>query len=296
MITNANSVGRISEIPGIKGNVYIVTGSSRGIGREIARILLASGCSVVLNGRNSVRLEKTAGELSSWMIDNGIITQTEHGKNRLSHISADVSTESGSSELIAHTVEAFGRIDGLINNAGISMRGQAGDLRIQAIEGLYRGNILAAVLPTVAALPELERSRGNIVFVSTLAALWGFPGVSMYSATKAAVESFARAVDAETRKKGITTTTVFFGFVENDPDKETLAPSGEPFRYNRKAQQTQVQAAYSIIRALVSGRRRFVATWTGKLLEIATRIAPGLLSLYLARGRRQFHTVTKTST
>lgn len=292
MRTTRRSTG-IAVYPELHGKVCIVTGSSRGIGREIARILLLSGCKVVINGRDAERLSKTGEELSSWMLERSIDIRSRNDAGELLPITADVSTEAGAQLLISSTKEKFGQIDGLVNNAGISMRGFIGDLRLEAIEKLYPGNVLSAVLPTIAALPELERSRGKVVFVSTVAALWGFPGVSMYSATKAAVERFAQALDAETRRKGIRTTTVYLGFVENDPEKETLAADGSSFRHSRKAHQTQQQAAATIVRSLSRSGSRMIPLPAGRVFDCATRFFPRIVALLLARGKARVHTVTR---
>lgn len=263
--------------------VIVVTGSSRGIGREIARLLLKQGCNVVINGRNAEQLERTGHELTSG--------STDIDRNRIAVVPSDVSTEAGARSLVEGTVEAFGRIDGLINNAGVSMRGGIMELRESTIDHLYRGNMLSAVLPTVAALPYLRKTGGRVVFVSTVSALWGFPGVSMYSATKCAVENFARALDAECRSAGMRTSIVFLGFVENDPDKETLAADGSRFRYKRKAHLTQEQAATAIVGALASGRSRVITIRSGKALDILARFVPRLVAYVLSRTGGHFHKV-----
>lgn len=281
------------------GKVVIVTGSSRGIGREVARVLLAAGNLVVLNGRDSQRLELTRTDLLA--ADEALPNEAlpnEAAENaaaaRIIAVATDVSTEEGARRLVASTISAFGRIDGLINNVGVSMRGPLGDLRPAAIDNLYRTNTLGAILPTIAALPALVESRGKVLFISTVGALWGFPHVSLYSATKAAVASFARSLDAEYRSLGVSSTVVFLGFVENDPDKETLAPDGTRHRYTRKAQLTQPQAARAIVRALTGRRREVVTTVPGRILALATRLAPGLVAFLLARSGNRIHAVRRS--
>lgn len=261
----------------------IVTGSSRGIGREVARLLLRHRHNVVINGRDGTRLAQTAAELSS---------STETPADRILAVPADIATEDGAALLIRETLHRWGRIDALINNAGVSMRGAVGDVRVTAVDHLYRGNLLAAVLPTVAALPSLLESRGSVVFVSTLGALWGFPGISLYGATKAAVESFARSVDSEYRRGGVHSGVCFLGFVENDPDKEVLAADGSTFRHKRRASMTQQQAARAIVRTMMLRRRRTITTGSGRALAAAARVAPGLLGWFLARSGGKVHQVS----
>ena len=273
----------MSRFRNLQDRVIIVTGSSRGIGREIARLLLKQGCSVVINGRNAEQLERTGRELTSGLPD----TDRSH----IAVIPSDVSTEAGARVLIQGALDAFGRIDGLINNAGVSMRGSIMELREATVDHLYRGNILASVLPTVTALPHLRDNGGSVVFVSTVSALWGFPGVSIYSATKCAVESFARALDAEFRSVGLRTSIVFLGFVENDPDKETFAADGSRIKYKRKAHLTQEQAAAAIVGAFWSGKQRVITIRSGKALDLLARFLPRVVSYVLSRTGGHFHKV-----
>lgn len=266
--------------------VVIVTGSSRGIGRETARLLLDVGATVVLNGRNPARLEETRAELVRGSGPGG-------PAERISSVACDVSTETGAAALINHAVEHWGRIDGLVNNAGISMRGPARDLTQETLDALVAGNLRSAVLPTVAALRHLEQQAGAIVFVTTVAAIHGFPGVSAYSATKAAVEVFAQSLDAEERSRGVRVATVFLGFVENDPDKTTLAADGRAFHHERRAMQSQRDAAEEILAALRGGRRRRITVFPGRLLDLAQRISPRLVGAVLARSGGRIHRVDR---
>lgn len=267
----------------LSGLIVAVTGSSRGIGREIARHLLASGATVVLNGRDAERLEATRIELSA----------SAGAADRLSAVAADISTEAGARELTAHARSRWGGLDALINNAGVSMRGPADELRTAALEQLVAGNMRSAMLPTVAALPLLRERRGRILTVSTVAALYGFPGVSLYSATKAAVEVFFQAVAAELHGSGVSVGIVFLGFVENDPGKTTLGADGRHFHHERRANQTQAQAAAAICRALARRRRRTITIAAGRALAVAVRLSPRLVAAVLARTGGSVHRVSR---
>ena len=260
--------------------VVAVTGSSRGIGRETARLLLGAGAAVVLNGRNAERLEATVAELND-SVPNA----------RCSAVAGDVADESGAQALVDHAVERWGRLDALINNAGVSMRGAVGELRAATVDHLSAVNLRGAVLPTVAALPHLRSRGGAVVFVSTVAALHGFPGVSLYSATKAAVGTFADALAAE--EPQLSVSTVFLGFVENDADKTTLGADGQAFHHERKAMQTQQAAAEAILHALARRRRRSITVVPGRFLDLAVRLAPGLVTRLLAHSSGKVHGVTR---
>ncbi len=150
--------------------VVVVTGSSRGIGREIARLALEAGALVVLNGRNSADLEATRASLGH--------------PERTMAVAADLSRAEEAEYLVAATLTGWGRIDVLINNAGLSMRGAFADLSPETVRAMVDGNLLTAVWTTLAALPSLRTSTGRVVFISSLAGIRGFPGVSLYSSSK----------------------------------------------------------------------------------------------------------------
>lgn len=261
-------------------SVVIVTGSSRGIGRETARELARRGATVVLNGRSADRLDETLATL-----------RADLPQASFSAVACDISTEPGALELVRHTLETWGRVDGLINNAGVSMRGAIRDLQATTLDKLTAGNVSSAVLPTVAALPELLKTGGGVIFVSTVAAIHGFPGVSLYSATKAAVGTFAESLTAEVSHHGVHVGLVLLGFVENDPDKTTLGADGRAFHHERRAMQSQTDAAQAIARALLRRKRRTITVGAGRLLDVAHRIAPGVVSRVLARSGGRLHAV-----
>jgi short-subunit dehydrogenase len=171
------------------------------------------------------------------------------------------------------------------------MRGTVSELQATTVDLLTTGNIHSAVWPTVAVLPELLKSGGAVIFVSTVAAIHGFPGVSLYSATKAAVGTFAESLTAEVSRRGVHVGTVFLGFVENDPDKTTLGADGHAFHHERRAMQSQSHAAGAIVRALLRRKRRTITVGAGRWLDLAHRVAPGLVSRILARSGGRLHSV-----
>jgi len=268
----------------LSGKIVVVTGSSRGIGRETARALLGAGASVVLNGRSLPRLEETE-----------TLLRTEFPSGVISSCVADISSSDGAQTLARHTEERHGRLDLLINNAGVSMRGPVRELSSETVVAMIEGNLTSALQTTRACLPLLEDARGHVSFVSTIGALHGFPGISVYSAAKGALERFTEAFNAEYRARGVTAGLVYLGFVENDPDKEVYSASGERFHHHRRAMQTQNQAATAIITASVDRRKRAITARQGVLLDIAHRIAPGLVTRVLAGSGGSVHSVERSS-
>lgn len=254
------------------GKVVVITGSSRGIGRETARLLSKRGARVVLNGRNLEKLRATAHELYR----EGCEITFEPG---------DVSSREDMDRLVARAVEAYGGVDVLINNAGLSMRGRFENLSEELARKITDVNILGSVMPTVAALGPIIEAKGSVVFISSAAGLRGFPNVSIYSATKMALRALAESLSAELGPQGVHAGVFFLGFTENDPDKEILSAEGESIAVKRSWQHTQRQAAEAIAEAIRHRKRRVVFTLPGKLLAAAQRISPGLVDWAVTRAR-----------
>ena len=252
--------------------VVIITGSSRGIGRETARYLGKLGAKIVLNGRNVDRLRETTHELYR----EGCEVTFEAG---------DVSSRKDMDRLVARAVDAHGGVDVLINNAGLSMRGPFGRISEELARNLTDVNLLGSVIPTVAALEELKKSKGSVAFISSAAGLRGFPNVSIYSATKMALRALAESLSAEVGPEGVHAGVFYLGFTENDPDKEILSAEGTPIKVTRSWQHTQREAAMAIAEAIRKRKRRAVFTAPGKLLALAQRLSPSLVDWAVSRAR-----------
>jgi NAD(P)-dependent dehydrogenase (short-subunit alcohol dehydrogenase family) len=260
----------------LKGKVVVITGSSKGIGRETARLLHSLGARVVLNGRDPSRLAAVAGELGSV-------------EGPVRSIAADVADPAEASRLIDETVEAYGRIDMLVNNAGLSMRGRFDSLSAEVVDRVMNTNINGTLYPTLSAVPHLTKNRGSVVFVSSLAGLRGFPGIGVYSASKMALTAIQQSLDAELRQAGVHAGVIHVGFTENDPDKTVLSGDGTPTRLERPYSQKQIDVAKAIVKCLALRQRRVVLTLTGKLLDVMVHIAPWVVSTVLRRSVGRIH-------
>ena len=168
----------------LQGKVAVITGSSRGIGKSIALELAKQGAYIVLNGRNQSRLESAKLELSQ--IHNNIVSYC-----------CDVSEISQSNELIKTAIQHFGKLDILINNVGVSMRGDVADLNPEVFKTVFESNVLGSVYPTIPALKELRKTKGSIVFISSLAGIRGLPFLSAYSSSKMALRGIAESIRIE---------------------------------------------------------------------------------------------------
>jgi NAD(P)-dependent dehydrogenase (short-subunit alcohol dehydrogenase family) len=166
--------------------VVIVTGASRGLGAATARILLEMGAAVVLTARSAEALQALAAE-------------ADPSGERSLVVAADVSDEAACAALVAETVARFGRIDGLVNNAGVLQPvGLLGDAEPAGWRQNIAVNLLGPYYLIHYALPHLKASGGRVVNVSSGAAVRPVPGWSAYSVAKAGINMLTQALAEET--------------------------------------------------------------------------------------------------
>lgn len=186
-----------------------------GIGKAVAAMLAKQGAKVVLNGRDQEKLSATTRELTE-------------GGYTIESVQGDISNEHDCRRLIATTIERFGRIDILINNAGVSMRGEVQELSPALINTVFQINTIGPFMLSQMALPHLKKTKGSIVFVSSLAGLRGLPYLSAYSASKMALTALAESLRVEHLKDGIHIGLVYAGYTEIEKGKTTLNAEGKP--------------------------------------------------------------------
>lgn len=251
----------------------VVTGASDGIGAEIARQLArehGKGLALVLAARSAAKLNEVALQCASQGCDTLVVR-------------TDVSDESASRHLIEAAVARFGRLDVLINNAGMSAHAlfeEVAENDLHWYEDLMRINLWGSVWCTHAALPHLRATRGSIVAVSSLAGLIGVPGRTAYSATKFAMTGFFEALRTELKPSGVSVTTAYPGVVATDIRRHGYnaqgAPAGRSGLREDKAMSVERCAAL-ILQGLARREREVVMTAQGKLGRWLRLIAPGLV-------------------
>jgi NAD(P)-dependent dehydrogenase (short-subunit alcohol dehydrogenase family) len=244
-----------------QNKVVIITGSSRGIGRATALECARRGAIVVLNGRNIERLEKTHAMME------------ERGYNVLS-VSGDVTSVDESLNLINKTVQAFGHLDILINNAGIVSRGGFEDTDPSVFRKIIETNILGSVYTTQFALPYLGKTGGSVVFISSIAGLRGFPMTSPYSASKMALNGIAESLKIEMAGSGVHVGIIYVSFTKNDPEKRVLAADGTMKEVAPSFQVPQERTARLILRSVKNRRFKTALTPLGKMTCAVQRVAP----------------------
>jgi short-subunit dehydrogenase len=251
----------------MKDKVVIITGASGGIGESLATLFALEKSRVVIAARDQVKLESVREKLHSY------------GAEVLSVV-CDVSREEDCKRLIQSATNRFGRIDVLINNAGISMRALFSDVDLEVIRKLMDVNFWGTVYCTKYALPHLLLSRGSVVGISSIAGKKGLPGRTGYSASKFAMEGFLETVRTENLKKGLHVLVACPGFTATDIRKHALSGKGVPQSASPREEgkmMTSGQVAYLIYRAIVRRKRDLVLTFNGKLTVWLNKFFPGLM-------------------
>lgn len=243
--------------------VVIVTGASSGIGLATATLLAKYKAKVVLAARSEDKLNDLCRELS---------TYTE-----VLSIKTDVSVEEDCRNLIEQTVSRFGRIDVLINNAGISMRAMFRDLDLGVIRRLMDVNFWGTVYCTKYALPYLLESKGSVVGVISTAGYKGLPGRTGYSASKFAINGFLDALRSEHLYDGLHVMIYAPGFTASNIRKTALmadgSMQGETPREEGKMM-TSEKVGLIMLNHIRRRSRRATLTFTSKLLLVLTRLFP----------------------
>jgi short-subunit dehydrogenase len=188
-------------MPALAGQVIIVTGASAGIGEATARRLARAGAKVVISARRPDRLEALAREIDS------------SGANVLA-VAGDVTSPADRERLVAATRAKFGRIDGLVNNAGYGTRGPVEIAPIELIRKNYETNVFSLIALTQLMLPEMrERGAGCIVNIGSVAGKIARPLSSIYDSTKHALEALTDGLRGELKPFGVRVTLIRPGFI-----------------------------------------------------------------------------------
>ena len=263
-------------MPDFTDKVVVITGASTGIGRATAIAFAQAGARVALAARSAEALAQLAAELG--------------GSQRALAIPTDVSDPAQCQQLIDRTVEAFGRVDALINNAGMVVSGLFESLMPEDMTYQFAVNFFGAIHCTQAALPYLKASRGVIVNVSSVAGLIGTPTSSAYSASKAAMNAWARALWVEMQPYGVGVVTVCPYFTsgvklaEKGILREGSLHSTPQKRRHAPGTQTAEEVAQAILKATHRRPRIVVLSPAGKLIWLLDRLFPWLTDWVMARG------------
>jgi short-subunit dehydrogenase len=252
-----------------ENNVVILTGASLGIGAALARLLADQGAKLALASRNAEALEAVAVECRA------------RGAETLA-APTDIADEAQCRALVEAAAARFGRIDTLINNAGISSWARFDEYPdLSILNRIMQVNFGGAAACTFHALPCLKQSRGRIVAINSLSGLTGVPLRTPYVASKHAMTGFFDSLRIELEGTGVSVTQIFPGFVSsgihgrNVDAQGRVIGEGHAVDYTRAM--TPERCAAIILRAAGGRRREVVMTPRAKFGRWLKLIAPGLV-------------------
>lgn len=251
----------------MKDKVVIITGAGSGIGKALAEVFAGNGARLVISGRRKELLEQHAENLR------------KTGAQVLV-VQSDVSREEDCRSLVNNCMEHFGRIDVLVNNAGISMRALFETVDLKVLHQVMNVNFWGAVYMTKYALPNLLKSKGSVIGISSIAGKKGLPGRSAYSASKFALEGFLETIRTENLKNGLHVLIACPGFTASEIRTRSLTGDGSAQGESPRDESRMMSAeevALKIYKAVIRRKRDLVLTKEGKLTVWLNKFFPSMM-------------------
>jgi len=244
--------------------VMLITGASSGIGKALSLQALADGYRVVMVARNIAAMEDAVRgdhlDIERYLI-----------------VGADIGDREACRMVVDRTIAHFGRLDVLVNNAGISMRALFEEVDVSVLEALMRVNFWGAVYCTHHALPWLLQARGSVVGVSSIAGYKGLPARTGYSASKFALQGFLESLRIENMKRNLHVLIACPGFTASNIRKTALAKDGSVQGESPRDEHTMMTAeevSLHILEAIKLRKHRLVLTRQGKLTVLLNKFFP----------------------
>jgi dehydrogenase/reductase SDR family member 7B len=250
-----------------KNKVVVITGATSGIGEACAMAFGKEGAQVVITGRSQIKL------------DNSLLKLQKEGVDAIG-IVADAALEEDNRKMAEKAISHFGKIDILINNAGISMRALFQDLDIEVFKKVMDINFWGAVYATKYCLDSITKEKGSIIGISSINGYRGTPARTAYTASKFAMNGFFESLRTELLKKDVHVLVACPGFTTSNIRLNALLADGTPQgaspRDEAKMMSAEEVAAY-IVAATVKRKREIVLTTQGKLAVFLNKWIPGIM-------------------
>jgi short-subunit dehydrogenase len=246
--------------------VAVVTGASSGIGEATALALAGRGAAVMLTARAEEKLRFLEREISA------------AGGQALA-VRTDVTDRNSVEAMVERTIEAFGSLDVLVNNAGLGLSGRVAELRAEDLRHVLEVNLVGPLVCIQAALPHM-RHGGRIINVSSVVGKRAIPKVSGYCATKSALNALSDALRVEVAGRGITVTSVYPGTTQT-AFRENSRRTKDEKRGWRPRGVAPEEVAAKITAAAELGVRDVYVTLPDRLFVAGTTLAPGLFDRLL---------------
>jgi short-subunit dehydrogenase len=239
-----------------RNKVVLITGASAGIGKELARQLARAGANVAVAARRKDRLES---------FENGLAFE------------CDVTRDGDLESAVASTVVRWGKLDIVIANAGFGVTGNFKKLSPDDYRRQFETNVFGVLRTIYAALPQIEKAKGDIVIIGSVAGWVATPGSSPYSMSKFALRALANSIAAELQPLGVNVILISPGFVESDirrVDNQGAVNADAPDPIPAWLVMSTEKAVRQILSAVARRKREAIITGHGKILVALERWAP----------------------
>lgn len=253
----------------VDGSVVIVTGASAGIGKATVELLAQAGANVVVTARRSERLDE-------------VVARLEMYPGRRLAAPGDIREEAFAHDLINQTMATFGRVDVLINNAGLGHRSLLSEMPLSDARTIFDTNVLGLLYTTQAAVIQMKQQNyGQIVNVSSIVSQRPLVDNAVYSASKTAVNFISRSLRMELRPYNITVTLVYPGLTATEFAQARLGrPGGNRFGLNGVPAE---RVGRAIVNAIAYGRTEIYVTLFDWLFVHFNRLFPGTMDWIVER-------------
>jgi short-subunit dehydrogenase len=246
----------------------LVTGASSGIGEELVLQLSQAGARLTLAARRASLLEDVARRI------------VESGRQAPAVAVCDVTRDEDVTRAVATAVQRWGQLDIVVANAGFGIVGTLQKLSVEDYRRQFETNVFGVLRTIYAALPEIEKTKGNVVIIGSVAGWASMPGSSAYAMSKFALRALANAITPELRLSGATVTLISPGFVASNirrVDNDGRLHSDAREQIPRWLVMRTDKAARQILRAVARGKREAIITVHGKALVALARFTPWIL-------------------
>ena len=257
-----------------QGKAVLITGASSGIGEELAWQLGQAGAKLTLAARRRELLEKLAKRIA------------DTGKPAPLVVPCDVTQDGSLQKAVEESVGHWGKLDVAIANAGFGVVGPLKKLLVEDYRRQFETNVFGVLRTIYAALPEIEKNKGNLAIIGSVSGWAATAGASPYNMSKFAVRALANAITPELRPAGVKVTLISPGFVASDIRR--VDNQGTFHEHAKESMPAWLimptdKAARQILRAIARGKREAIITGHGKALVFLERFMPWVIRAF---GRR----------
>ena len=250
----------------MKDKVVVITGGSSGIGKALAEVFGKNGSKILITGRSQSDLDLAIADLKQ----KGITAQS---------FKADVSIEDDNKKMAAEAIRLYGRIDVLINNAGITMRALFNEVDMSVVKKVMDINFFGVLYATQACLSEIQKNKGSVIGISSIAGFRGLPGRTGYSASKFALNGFLEVLRTEMLHQGVHVLTTAPGFTTSNIRKKALTKDGSMQGESPRDEEqmmTAEECAQHIYDATIKRKNFLILTAQGRAAVWLNKLFPRL--------------------